>query len=205
VTAGSLPLRVAYPSSARLFFEMVCDSQRDDGGRVRLSLIVVFAAVMTGLCFAGLWAQTAAMPTTAGETLSGKKIVLASAVRGHSTALVAGFSHEGGTACGDWMKTIRGDLALAGVDVYEIAMLEGAPGLIRGMIKSGMRKGMSDAEQERSVVLTQDEKLWERYFEVLDAKVPYVMLIDRNGDVVWRGHGAAAAIEPQLRNKVGSH
>ena len=30
------------------------------------------------------------MPATAGETLSGKKIVLADAVRGHASVLVAG-------------------------------------------------------------------------------------------------------------------
>jgi hypothetical protein len=150
-------------------------------------------------------AQAPVMPTTAGETLSGKKIVLADAVRGHAVVLVAGFSHDGGIACGDWMKAIRGDAALAGVDVYEIAMLEGAPGLFRGMIKSGMRKGISLAEQERMVVLTQDDKLWEKYFQVSNGQVPQVMLLDEKGNVVWHGQGAAGAVEPQLRAAVSSH
>jgi hypothetical protein len=149
---------------------------------------------------AALNAQLPAMPGTAGETLSGKKIVLADAVRGHRAVLVAEFSHEGGIACGDWMKAIRGDEALAGVEVYEIAMLEGAPGLFRGMIKSGMRKGMDTAEQDRTVVLTQDEKFWEKFFEVSSAKEPQVMLLDAKGIVVWRGHGTASAVEPQLRS-----
>ena len=150
-------------------------------------------------------AQAPALPTTAGETLSGKKIVLADAVRGHAAVLVAGFSHDGGIACGDWMKAIRGDAALAGVDVYEIAMLEGAPGIIRGMIKGGMRKGMSIAEQERSVVLTQDDKLWEKFFDVSNTKEPQVILLDAKGNVEWRGHGAAGVVEPQLRDAVSSH
>jgi hypothetical protein len=156
-------------------------------------------------CAALLNAQSPAMPRTAGETLSGKKIVLADAVRGHAAVLVAGFSHDGGIACGDWMKAIRGDAALAGVEVYEIAMLEGAPGLFRGMIKSGMRKGLSSAEQDRMVVLTQDDKLWEKYFEVSNEKEPQVMLLDAKGNVVWRGHGAASVVEPQLRAAVSSH
>ena len=150
-------------------------------------------------------AQAPAMPTTAGETLSGKKIVLADVVRGHAAVLVAGFSHDGGIACGDWMKAIRGDAALAGVDVYEIAMLEGAPGIIRGMIKGGMRKGMSIAGQERSVVLTQDDKLWEKFFDVSNTKEPQVILLDAKGNVEWRGHGAAGVVEPQLRDAVSSH
>src|ERR1035438_6632550 len=125
---------------------------------MRFYLVVLFAALTGGAAW--LQARAPAMQAPAGETLSGKKIVLADAMRGHAAVLVAGFSHDGGMGCGDWMKAIRADSALAGVDVYEIAMLEGAPGLFRGMIKGGMRKGMSSAEQERSVVLTQDDKLW---------------------------------------------
>ncbi len=164
---------------------------------------------LMGLALAGfavaLHAQTPEMPKTAGETLSGKRIVLADAVRGHAVVLVAGFSHDGGIACGDWMKAIRGDAALAGVEVYEVAMLEGAPGLFRGMIKSGMRKGMSTADQERSVVLTQDDTLWEKFFAVSNGQEPQVMLLDAQGNVVWRGHGAASAVEPQLRDAVKTH
>jgi hypothetical protein len=148
-------------------------------------------------------AQAPGMPGTAGETLSGKRIVLADAVRGHAVVLVAGFSHDGGIACGDWMKAIRADAA--GVEVYEIAMIEGAPGLFRGMIKSGMRKGMSAAEQDRVVVLTQDDKLWEKFFAVSNGQDPQVMLLDGEGNVVWHGHGAASEVEPQLRAAVSSH
>lgn len=161
--------------------------------------VLVCWALATIAGLAALYAQAPAMPGTVGETLSGKKIVLADAVRGHAVVLVAGFSHDGGIACGDWIKAIRGDAALAGVDVYEIAMLEGAPGIFRGMIKSGMRKGMSSAEQERSVVLTQDDKLWEKFFEVSNGQEPQVMQLDSQGNVVWRGHGAAGVMEPQLR------
>jgi len=174
---------------------------------MRVFLIVVCAAWAAAGASANALAQAQVpgMPTTAGETLSGKKIVLAEAVRGHRTVLVAGFSHDGGIACGDWMKAIRGDAALAGLDVYEIAMLEGAPGILRGMIKSGMRKGMPSAEQERSVVLTQDDKLWEKYFDVSNAQEPQVMLLDAQENVVWRGHGAASAVEAEVRNAVSAH
>ena len=170
---------------------------------MRLYLVVLCVALAAGAALYQVQAQK--MPTTSGETLNGKKIVLSDAVRGHAAILVAGFSHDGGMACGDWMKAIRADAALAGVDVYEIAVLEGAPGLFRGMIKSAMRKGMSSEEQQRSVVLTQDDKLWQTYFAVSNVQEPQVMLLDAQGNVVWRGHGAAISVEPQLRNAVASH
>lgn len=139
------------------------------------------------------------MPTTAGETLSGRQIVLAEATRGHAAVLVAGFSHDGGMATGAWMKALRADAALAGIALYQVAMLEEAPGFVRGMIKRGMRKGLSAAEQDHSVVLTQDDKLWRSYFEVSEDKDPYVVLINGAGKVLWHGHGDAREFEPQLR------
>jgi hypothetical protein len=114
--------------------------------------------------------------------------------------LVAGFSRDSGAGCGAWFKAVRADSALASVGVYEIASLEGAPGIFRGAIKSGMRKGMSAADQDLNVVLTQDDKLWRQYFGVTTDKDPYVVLIDAKGRVLWHGHGAAAGLEPLLRN-----
>jgi hypothetical protein len=139
------------------------------------------------------------LPATAGETLSGKHIVLADAVRGHTAILIAGFSREGGAGTGDWVKAIHLDPAFANATVYSVAMLAGAPGFIRGMIRSGMKKGLSAVEQDRFVVLTDDEKLWRTYFDVTADNEPYVALLDSEGKVLWRGHGSAANSERQLR------
>jgi len=150
-----------------------------------------------------LWAGAAGvaqtMPPTAAETLSGKRIVLAEAVRGHAAVLVAGFSKEAGPACDEWVKAASADPALAGSLVYQAVMLEQAPGFIRGLIKNSMRKGLSPAQQDRYAVLTQDEKLWRAYFGVAGDKDPYVVLVDASGEVRWHGHGAAHDLEPLLK------
>ncbi|MGA8731978.1 MAG: hypothetical protein WB608_24685 [Terracidiphilus sp.] len=161
--------------------------------RVRRIALAGLALAVNATCL------SQSMPTTVGETLRGKRIVLVDATHGHTTVLVAGFSHEGGTGTGAWVKALKADPVLTRVAVYQVAMLEKAPGFIRGMIKSGMRKGLSAAEQDQSLVLTQDEQSWRSYFDVSDDKDPYVMLIDANGKVLWRGHGAAGELEPQLR------
>ena len=146
-----------------------------------------------------------ALPTTAGETLSGKRIVLGDAVKGRSAVFVIGFTKDAGPACGDWAKAIRGDTAFAGVLVFQVAMLEQAPGFVRGMIKSGMRKGRTAAELDSFVVLTQDEKLWRSYLVVTAEKEPYVLLLDASGAMKWHGHGAAKDLEPLVRAaKTGS-
>ena len=139
------------------------------------------------------------MPRTAGETLSGKHVVLADELRGRSAVLVAGFSREGGNGTGAWVKAIRADGALAGMPVYELAQIAGAPGLIRGMIKSGMRKSVPAAEHDTFIVLTQDEQPWRTWFAVGDDKVPYVMMVDATGRILWRGHGSTD-LEPNLKD-----
>jgi len=162
--------------------------------RILPGLILAFAAtVATPSCLGQ------SMPATAGETLSGQPIVLAEAVRGHATILVAGFSHEAGMGTGDWVKALQADPAFAEVPVFQVAMLEPAPAIMRGMIKSGMRKGLSAAQQDHFVVLTQDEKLWQTFFDVTTDKEPYVVLVDASGKILWHGHGAAAGLESQLK------
>jgi hypothetical protein len=113
--------------------------------------------------------------------------------------LVAGFSKDAGDGCGAWAKALRSDPAFAGVAVYPMAMLEAAPGFVRGMIKGAMRKGLSSAEQDNFVILTQDEKLWQSYFGVAGDKEPYIVMVDAQGQIRWHGHGAVKDLEALVR------
>ncbi len=139
------------------------------------------------------------LPSTAGETLSGHRIILAQAIAGHPALLAACFSKDAGPSCDEWVKEARTDPALAGAAVYELAMLGRAPGFIRGVIVSSMRKGLTTAQQDQFVILTQDEPQWRSYFGVTTDKDPWVVLIDPTGSVLWHGHGAAANLEPLLK------
>jgi hypothetical protein len=167
---------------------------------LRLSVRRLLRLILIAATTVSLSAFAQEIPRTGGETLSGKHMVLADELRGHAAVLVAGFSREGGNGTGAWVKAIRADTALAGMPVYEIAQIAGAPGIIRGVIKSGMRKSVPDAEHDSFVVLTQDDQPWRTYFGVGDDKVPYVMVIDVTGKVLWRGHGSATDLEPNLRD-----
>jgi hypothetical protein len=139
------------------------------------------------------------MPATEGETLSGHRVVLAQAIRGHVSVVIAGFSREAGSGAEQWSKAIRADSSLAAATVFQAVMLGRAPGFVRGTIKAGMRKETPAAMQDTFVVMTQDESLWRSYFGVTTDKDPYVVLIDAEGRVRWHGHGDAANLEPLLK------
>lgn len=156
-------------------------------------------AMAATAAFWGCAGLSQALPATKGETLSGRQLAPAEAVRGHAAVLVASFSKDAGPAADDWMRALRVDLALAAAPAYELVMLEQAPGFVRGLIKGSMRKGLTPAQQDSSIILTQDEKLWRSYFQVTSEKEPYIVLLDAAGHVLWHGHGAARDLEPLLK------
>jgi ATP10 protein len=144
-------------------------------------------------------AMSQSLPVTAGESLSGHSVVLAQAVRGHASLVIGSFSKEAGSSCEEWSKQVHADAAMSSVNVYQMAELEQAPGFIRGMVKSALRKQVPAAWQDDFVVLTQDGKLWRDYFGVTNDKDPWIVLLDADGKVLWHGHGQASTLEPLVR------
>jgi hypothetical protein len=154
-------------------------------------------ALVVGTAWVSWAAET--LPATEGESLTGHRVVLREAMRGHASILIGSFSKDAGAGCAEWAKAIRADAQLKSVTVYQAVMLEQAPGLVRGMIKSALRRQVPAAEQDNFVVLIKDEKLWRSYFEVSDDKDPYVVLMDGSGQTLWHGHGAAGNLETLVR------
>ena len=62
-----------------------------------------------------------------------------------------------------------------------------------------MRRSVPEGEQDRIVVMTQNQSDWERYFGVRDDSDPYVLVLNAKGAIVWHGHGQAADLEPMLK------
>jgi len=139
------------------------------------------------------------MPATEGETLAGQHTALADAVRGHASLIICSFSRSAGKIAAEWVQAVKADASLAHVAVYQAAMLERAPALVRGAVKTGMRKDIPVADQVRFFVFTSDEPLWRSYFGVTTDKDPYIVLLDSGGQVRWHGHGSAVNLEPLLK------
>lgn len=164
------------------------------GGYLLPAVVATVLIVTPFLCMGQV------MPATAGETLSGKRVVPAELVRGHRAILVAGFSHDAGMQSAAWRKAVRADSTLNEIPIFELAMLQKAPALIRGVIKNGMRKGLPPAERDQIVVMTQDQDLWEKFFAVENEKDPCVVMLDAKGVILWHGHGSAEKLEPELKS-----
>jgi ATP10 protein len=132
----------------------------------------------------------AALPRLDGETLSGKKSVLPDDAHGKIALLAIGFSRKGGDAARAWSNRFKKDF---GVDprfaVYPVAELEGAPRFVRGMIVGSMRQGTPTADRDRFVTLFQGTEELKRLVGFSTSDEAYLLLLDVNGTVRWRGHG----------------
>jgi hypothetical protein len=146
-------------------------------------------------------AAAESLPVTPAETLTGHKLSFPTALAGKPAVCVFGFSKEAGDRTKDWMARLSND----GVNAWSVADLEGAPALVRGMIRSSMRKGTPQALLEHSLVVTKDEKAWKNALGAKDDKLPVVAVLDAAGNVIWTYEGLLGdEAYSELKAKLGT-
>jgi hypothetical protein len=98
------------------------------------------------------------------------------------------------------------------VIVYQIAMLESAPRLIRPMILHGMRGGVPKSEQSRFLPLFHDEAQWKQAagFAKSAENDAYLLVVSPDGTVRWSGHAQYsdafyAEFKPHIPQSDGSN
>jgi len=120
-----------------------------------------------------------------------KPINLPEAAAGKLTILVLGFSRQGGQKTGLWAKHLSADFATDPLFTsYTVAMLEDAPAMLRGMIRSGIRSGTPVSERDHVVTTASGEAAWKEFLHAAQKDIPYLVLLDSGGKVRWTGHGA---------------
>jgi len=147
---------------------------------------VAQACVLTLLAAGCSSAAAENLPVTPAETLAGQKLEFPTALAGKPAVCVFGFSKEAGDRTKVWMTRLSQD----GINAWSVADLQGAPALVRGMIRSSMRKGTPPQLLERSLILTKDEKAWKHAVEVKHDNLPVVVLLDATGRVLWTYEGS---------------
>jgi hypothetical protein len=163
--------------------------------------IIALAAALILLAGSRFLEAGGNLPITPVETLAGQKLSFPAALAGKPAVCVFGFSKEAGDHIKDWMARLRKD----SVNAWSVANLEGAPALVRGMIRSSMRKGTPPSLLERSLIMTKDEQAWKRALGARDDKLPVVTVLDEAGNIVWTYEGLADdEAYSKLRAKLGA-
>lgn len=180
-----------YPSSVHYVWFLtglyLCAARTFLEGPFRRTLF--FLGILEGmqLILFGMLAVAAALapgqpwPTLEGETLAGPRLRLPDAAAGRPALIVFTFSREAGGAAKPWCTKLVQEF---GVErVYQVAMLEKAPRLVRGLIRRGMRGDVPTAWHARTILLYEGDADWRAKVGLRQENAPVVVLL-REGRVV---------------------
>jgi ATP10 protein len=132
-------------------------------------------------------------PRLQEENLNGQPVVLPDAASGKVAVLIFGFSRASQKATESWMKRLQTDFGKAsGLELYQLPVLEAAPRFVRGMIVSGIRKGVPENQRANFVPVMHQEDELKKLVGYKQEDDAYVVVLDRSGKVAFQAHGASA-------------
>jgi hypothetical protein len=145
-------------------------------------------------CLAGLCSSmaqgTTPMPKTEGESLAGHTVVLPDAAAGKVAILIFGFTKASKVPTSAWAEKLQANLgSRPDLALYQLPVLEDVPRLFRGMVISGIKKGVAENKRDHFVPIVQGEaelKKLVRYKEPDDA---YLIILGRGGHIIQQLHG----------------
>ena len=141
-------------------------------------------------------------PNISGKTLSGQSLELPATALGKPAVVLFSFSRAAGKEAHSWKEHLAKEFSNA-VPVYEVVVLESVPKLFRGMAMSGIKSSMPLSQQDRSLVLYRDEKLWKLRLAVSDDNRAYVVLLGPDGRIRWSNSAAYSDSEyARLKNEI---
>lgn len=153
--------------------------------------------IWKALCLIALFSPVAAccqeasrIPATHGTTLAGTQVTLPDGLKAKLSIVVVGFSHQSEEQISNWGRLISADYGKsADICYFELAMLGGVPKLVRGMIVKRLASSVPFDERDHYVPVPEGEPAWRSVAHYNKPEDAYVLLLDRNGTVLWQTEG----------------
>ena len=163
-----------------------------------------FYVAVVSLCFsllglAGYAQSSPAFPRIQGETFTGRRIELPEEVRGKVAVLILGFTKASSSSTSAWGKKISSDFGgRRDFELYQLPVLEDVPRLIRGMVISGIKKGVPEKTRDHFVPVLQGEAELKKAVNYSAPDDAYLVILNREGKVVQQIHGPITDSEYSL-------
>jgi hypothetical protein len=131
-------------------------------------------------------------PRLQEENLNGQQVVLPDAASGKVAVLVMGFSKASKTPTEAWAKRIESDFGkTSGFALYQLPVLEAVPKMIRGMVISGIMKGVPENQRASFVPVLHNEDDLKKLVEFKGEDEAYIVVLDRSGNVAYQANGSS--------------
>lgn len=130
------------------------------------------------------------LPATHGTTLAGSEVIFPDALKHNVDIIVVGFSHSSQEQVANWGRLIAADYGKSpDVNYFELAMLAGAPKMLRGMIIKRMGSSVPFDERDHFIPVLEGEPAWRAVAHYNKPDDAYLLLVDKKGIVLWQTEG----------------
>lgn len=147
-------------------------------------------------------------PTVSAPNLSREKLAFPADFAGDLNICFVAFQMWQQRQVDTWVPTARQiEAAMPGVRYYEFPVIWEMGWLRRKFLNEGMRAGIPDqTARERTITLYIDKRAFRQALDMPDEEAIYVLLVDREGQVLWRERGEASPDKTMaLREAVEAH
>jgi hypothetical protein len=133
-------------------------------------------------------------PKVEGSNLEGKRFSLPGDFGGELNVVLVAFRREQQADVDTWVPFLKATAATRGaLQVYEVPTLNRSYKLVRGFIDGGMARGIPEkATRETTITLYIDKTPFKRALAITKEDAIRVLLIARDGRVLWHVDGAYA-------------
>jgi hypothetical protein len=144
------------------------------------------------------------MPGVEGESFAGRKVVLPDDAKGKVAVLVFGFTKASKGPTSAWGEKIFSEFGnQAGFALYQLPVLEDVPRFVRGMVISGMKKGIKENMRDHFVPILQGESELKKLVNYKEPDDAYLVVLDPSGRIVQQMHGPFSDVAyEQLRKEI---
>jgi len=144
------------------------------------------------------------MPRIEGESFAEQKVMLPDDANGKVAVLVFGFTKASKGPTSAWGEKIFSEFGnQTGFALYQLPVLEDVPRLVRGMVISGMKKGIKENMRGHFVPILQGESELKRLVAYKEPDDAYLVVLDPSGKIVQQVHGSSSdAAYEQLRKEI---
>jgi hypothetical protein len=130
------------------------------------------------------------IPNLHGTAFSGEAVDLPAALHGRTGVLIVSFSQGSRDAVTQWFRQLAADYRMSPTVVYyQLPVLAGAPGFLRGMIVKKIKETVSAPAQPRFVPIFDREDEWKAAAGFVKASgddKAYLIVVDSAGTIRYR-------------------
>ena len=134
------------------------------------------------------------LPKIAGESLAGQQVVLPDDAAGKVAVLVFGFTKASKGPTSAWANKLLADFGTQPeLLLFQLPVLEGVPRLIRGMVISGIKKGVPENKRDHFVPILQGEAELKNFVHYNEPDDAYLVVLSRAGKTLALNHGSTTS------------